>query len=66
MLGDWLKALGLKKPRQRFTHGFSTCVTAGIEGLEGGGMASGGDGTVLEFYKIGSGLGGIIICTLVC
>lgn len=47
-------------------HGFSTCVTAGIEGLEGGGMASGGDCTVLEFYKIGSGLGGILICTLVC
>ena len=42
------------------------CVTAGIEGVEGACMASGGDCTVLEFYKISSGLGDIIICTLVC
>lgn len=57
MLGDWLKVLGLKKPRQRFMPGFSTCVTAGIEGVEEGGMASGGDCAVLESYKIGLGLG---------
>ena len=41
MLGDWLKGLGLKKPKQRFMHGFSTCVTAGIEGVEGACMAVG-------------------------